>query len=92
VIFNVTVICHLNEKFLKLDNVLQGCGRGRHPVSRRTPARDLAGRQDMLEALEAQSLQVGEHQGRGPGVRHSSKNCQTCYRCWIKEGPLHLKT
>lgn len=92
VVFCVAVICHLNGKVLKLDNMLQGCGRGRDLVSRRTLDRDLAGRQDMPEALEARSLQVGEHQGRGLGVHHSSKNCQTCCRCWIKEGPRHLKT
>lgn len=74
------------------DNMLQGCGHGRDLVSRRTLAQDPVGRQDMLEAPQVRSPQVGERQGRGPGVLHSSKNCRTCCRCWIKEGPHHLKT
>jgi hypothetical protein len=78
--------------FLVRGNMLQGCGHGRDPVSHQTLDQDLVVRQVMLEAQEVRSLQVGDHQGRGLGVHHSNKNCQTCYRCWIKEGPHHLKT
>jgi hypothetical protein len=74
------------------DNMLQGCGRGRDLGSRRTPARDPAGRRDMPGAPRARSPQAGERRGKGLGVLHNSKNCRTCCRCWIKEEPHHSKT
>jgi len=75
------------------DDVLQGCGPGRVLVSLQTLLRGPVDQQDTLGLLVGRSLQVGQHQARDLGALHSnSKSSQTCYRCWIKEVQLHLKT